>query len=245
MEQTHRYLAAIVTLLVASTALLARRSRRSSVTRPALVAVGIIVVQIGLGALTVMAGNGPPTVAAHLLTGLSLLGCTTVTATCALVPRRPTVGPRLDRRTWLTLGAAALLLASGSLIVNADAQAACPRFPLCPADGPDEPVVVHLAHRTMVALTTLALALLVVRAWTTWPRSTAVRVLGGGVVVLVTATASLGVLSALHRAPPTLQDLHLAGAASVLVSLVALATVGWLTGADVPTIEPADDHTSA
>lgn len=233
MEQLHRYLAAIVTLLVVTTAVLAVRDRsRPATTRPALTAVGIIVVQIALGALTVVAGNGPPTVALHLLTGLSLLACTSVTATCALVGRRPAVGPRLRRQTWATVTVGGLLLLSGSLIVNAGAEPACAQFPLCPVDQPASLVVFHLAHRSMVLLTTLAMALLAVRAWTSWPRPT--RAPAAAVVVLLTTTASLGVLSALHMAPPTLQDLHLAGAASVLISVAVLATTGWLTGADCP-----------
>ena len=51
MEQTHRYLAALVTVLVLATALLAWRNRsRSAAIRPALFTVAVIVVQIGLGA---------------------------------------------------------------------------------------------------------------------------------------------------------------------------------------------------
>src|SRR5665647_2490489 len=84
MEQTHRYLAAMVTVLVLTTAMLAWRNRARSVAiRPALFTVAVIVVQIGLGALTVIAGNGAPTVAAHLLAALAMLAGATITAVAA------------------------------------------------------------------------------------------------------------------------------------------------------------------
>src|SRR5664279_2068453 len=71
MEQTHRYIAAIVTILAFLTALLAFRARaqRATTVRPAVFTAGVIVVQIALGAVTVFAGNGAPTVAAHLIAG--------------------------------------------------------------------------------------------------------------------------------------------------------------------------------
>jgi heme A synthase len=52
--------------------------------------------------------------------------------------------------------------------------------------------------------------------------------------VLVVATATLGIFSALLKAPPGLQNFHLAGAGAVLATSVALAALGWLTGADSP-----------
>src|ERR1035437_3423676 len=57
MEQTHRYIAAIVTTLAFLTALLAFRARaqRATTVRPAVFTAAIIVVQIALGAVTVLA----------------------------------------------------------------------------------------------------------------------------------------------------------------------------------------------
>ena len=58
---------------------------------------------------------------------------------------------------------------------------------------------------------------------------------------LVVTTAVLGIVSALMKAPPDLQDLHLAGAAAVLATSVALAALGWLTGADSSSSGTGDD----
>ena len=237
MEQTHRYLAAVVTVLVLATALLAWRSRsRSAAIRPALFSVAVIVVQIALGALTVIAGNGAPTVAAHLLAGLALLGGVTVTAVCTLVPVRAATGRRLGRVGWAAMGAAGLLFVSGSLVVNAEAETACASFPLCPPDQPAALVALHLIHRSIAVLAGIALLTFALDAWRRWSVLRGARALAATLAALVVGTASLGIVSALLKAPPGWQDLHLAGAAAVLAVSVALATLGWLAGADSSTV---------
>jgi heme A synthase len=233
MEQTHRYLAAMVTVLVLTTAMLAWRNRsRSAAIRPALFTVAVIVVQIGLGALTVIAGNGAPTVAAHLLAALAMLAGATVTAVAALVPLSPTTGRRLGMLGWTAISAAGVLFVSGSLVVNAEAEKACASFPLCPSGQPGGMVALHLIHRTVAVLAGTALLTFAVHAWRHWSVRSGARALAGALVALVVATACLGIVSALLKAPPGWQDLHLAGAAAVLAVSMALAALGWLTGAD-------------
>ena len=254
MEQTHRYIAVVVTVLAVATALLAwRAGPRSAAVRPAMFTVGFIVVQIALGALTVIAGNGAPTVAAHLLAGVAMLGGATVTAVCALVPRRAAPGPRLGSVGWAAVGAAGVLFVSGSLVVNAEAEQACASFPFCPPDQPGALVWLHLLHRGIAVLAGIALFTFSTQAWRRWSDIRGARALAATLGGLVVATATLGIMSALLLAPPTLQDLHLAGAAAVLAASVALAALGWLTGADCladepvnePVNEPVDDRPAA
>lgn len=233
MEQTHRYIAVVVTVLAVATALLAWRVRpRNAAVLPALFTVAVIVVQIALGALTVIAGNGAPTVAAHLLAGVAMLGGATVTAVCTLVPRRATPGPRLGRVGWVAIGAAGVLFVSGSLVVNAEAERACASFPFCPSDQPGGLVWLHLLHRGIAVLAGIALLTFSTQAWRRWSVIRGARALAATLAGLVVATAALGIVSALLKAPPIMQDLHLAGAAAVLAAAGALATLGWLTGAD-------------
>lgn len=232
MEQTHRYLAALVTILVIATALAARRT---AAIRPAVFTVGTVVVQIALGAITVFAGNSAPTVAAHLIAGLALLAGATVTAVFVLVPPLPALGPRLGRLTWVAISAAAILYLSGSLVVNAEAEKACASFPFCPNDQPTHLVILHLIHRGIAVLAGIALLSFARHAYKNWWHAGLARhfrVWSLTLALLTLATATLGIISALMKAPPELQDFHLAGAAAVLVSSVALATMGWLTGAD-------------
>ena len=244
MEQTHRYIAAIVTILAFLTALLAFRARaqRATTVRPAVFTAGVIVVQIALGAVTVFAGNDAPTVAAHLIAGVAMLGGATVTAVCALVPARVTrpTGPRLGRVAWVAISAAGVLFVSGSLVVNAGAEKDCASFPLCPSGQPGDLVWPHLLHRSIAVLAGIALFTFSVHAWRRWSAAPGARALAATLGALVAATATLGIVSALLKAPPAWQDLHLAGAAAVLATSIALATLGWLTGADARVDKPGN-----
>ena len=244
MEQTHRYIAAIVTVLAFLTALLAYRARAEWATtvRPAVFTAGIIVVQIALGAVTVFAGNGAPTVAAHLIAGVAMLVGATVTTVCALVPVRTTqeTRPRLGRVGWVAIGAASVLFVSGSLIVNAEAEQACASFPLCPSGRPGNLIWPHLLHRGIAVLAGIALLTFCVHAWRHWSSIRGAHAVAATLAALVVATATLGIVSALLKAPPGWQDLHLAGAAAVLATSAALASLGWLTGADYPQARPGD-----
>jgi heme A synthase len=233
MEQTHRYLAGIVSVLVIATWFLASRMRnRISAIKPALFTVGIVLVQIILGAITVFDSNGAPTVAAHLLAGLALLAGATVTAVASFFDKGEATNPRLGSLGWSAIGAATLLYFSGSLIVNAEAEKACARFLFCPPTQPLHLVVLHLLHRSVAFFAIIILIAFAFHAWTQWSIITGARPLALLLVGFLVATGALGIFSALLKAPPDLQDLHLAGAAAVLVASVALATVGWLAGAD-------------
>jgi len=233
MEQTHRYLAGIVSILVIATWFVASRIRTHvAAIRPALFTVGIVLVQIILGAITVFDSNGAPTVAAHLLAGLALLGGATVTAVAAVMDKLPSSSPRLGSLGWSAIGSAGLLYLSGSLVVNAEAEKACASFPFCPTNQPMHLVVLHLLHRSMALLAVVALIAFAMHAWRDWSEISAARPLAGIIMGLLVATATLGIFSALLKAPADLQDLHLAGAAAVLAVAVALASVGWLAGAD-------------
>lgn len=233
MEQTHRYLAGIVSVLVILTWYLASRLRtRLAAIKPAIFTVAIVVVQVILGAITVFDSNGAPTVAAHLLAGLALLGGATVTAVATLVEKRESTEPRLGSLAWSAIGSAGLLYLSGSLVVNAEAEKACASFPFCPSSQPLHLVLLHLLHRTVALFAVIALVAFAMHAWRDWAKIPGARTLAATIIGLLVATATLGIFSALRKAPADLQDLHLAGAAAVLAVSVALATLGWLTGAD-------------
>jgi heme A synthase len=243
MEQTHRYIAAIVTTLAFLTALLAfrARTRQRTTVRPAVFTAAVIVVQIALGAVTLWAGNDAPTVAAHLIAGVAMLGGAMATAVCALVPERVTrPGPRLRRVAWVAIGAAGVLFVSGSLVVNAGAEHACASFPLCPSGQPGDLVWPHLLHRSIAVLAGVALFTFSVHAWRRWSAEPGARALAATLGALVAATATLGIISALLKAPPAWQDLHLAGAAAVLATAIALGTLGWLAGTDCRVDEPGN-----
>jgi heme A synthase len=133
-----------------------------------------------------------------------------------------------------------VLFVSGSLVVNAGAEEACASFPLCPSGAPGDLVWPHLLHRSIAVLAGIALLTFSVHAWRRWSAEPGARALAATLGTLVTATATLGIISALLKAPPAWQDLHLAGAAAVLATSIALGTLGWLTVADRCVNEPGN-----
>ena len=230
LEQSHRYLVVVVTLCALATALAAWRARRRhAVLAPAGVAVGLVVVQAGLGALTVLAKNAPWTVAVHLVVGLLFLGATTVSAAVALWgPGRSASLRALGRSGWAVLLATLATVVGGSLVVANGAGRACAGWPLCPAGAPGL-ADWQLVHRSLAVLAAVALGAFVVAHWARgslhW-RASAVVAVG-----LFAVVAGMGALSALTRAAATWQDTHLAAVGLLWVGVVASAVLSALTDA--------------
>ncbi len=221
LEQSHRYLVVVVSVVAVATALAAWRARRRhAVLAPASAAVGLVVVQAALGALTVLAKNAPWTVAVHLVVGLAFLGVTTVSAAVALWgPERPAGSVRaLGPTGWALLGATLATIVGGSLVVAHGAGGACAAWPLCPS-GSSGLADWQLVHRSLALLVGVALGVYVTARWragtTRWRASALVA---AGLFVVV---AALGAASALTRAAATWQDVHLAAVALLWVSVVA------------------------
>ncbi|MHB1525416.1 MAG: COX15/CtaA family protein [Candidatus Dormibacteria bacterium] len=235
MEQSHRYVVALVTVLVVLTALAAWRMAREhrAVVVPATAAVALIVIQIVLGAVTVFTHNAPVTVALHLLMGLLVLAVTWVTAAAVLVPWRRAPGRRLNPLAYATVACTFVLMVSGSLVVDGGATYACPSWPFCAPHGVAGPLIaIQYAHRLTVLVTSILIALLAMHAARRWRPVPGARLVADLVAVLLLAQIAAGGLVATLAAPEALQDLHLALAAAIWVMVVVLATVGWLTGAD-------------
>ena len=236
LEQSHRYVVTLVTVLVLLTAAAAWRwaRRERPVLFPALGAVVVIAIQIVLGAVTVVTHNAPVTVALHLLMGLLVLAVTWVTAVAALVALRPAEGRRLRPLGWWTLGVTFVLLLSGSLVVDGGASYACPSWPFCTSSSgvPAPLITIQYSHRLMVLVATVLLAMLAMRAARSWRPVPGARWTADLIAVLLLAQIAVGGLVATTGAPEALQDLHLALASAIWVGVVVLVTLGWLTGAD-------------
>ncbi len=235
LEQSHRYLVTLVTVMVVVTALLAWRfaRQRRPVLWPATAALVIIVIQIILGAVTVFTHNAPWTVALHLLTAMVLLGVVWVTAVFSLVGHLPAVGRRLPPLAWRAVGATFLVMISGSLVVDGGATYACPSWPACGGlPGVATPlVVVQDAHRLMVLIATVLIALFVMRAARGWRDVPGARLVADLVALLLLAQIAAGGLVATLQAPDALQDLHLALGSATWAAVVALAALGWQAAA--------------
>ena len=224
IEYGHRLAAAAVSVLVATLAAYAwwlRRGAGSGEQYPpgstAYVALGLLVVQVLLGAVTVKLSLPPWTVILHLGTAMLLLATLIVAA--KLTPgaspgnTQPPITPRSRAGSVaLALGFVTVLL--GALTANLGAASACLGFPLC--NGQLAPAGnylqhVHWTHRL------LAYTLFAYVVW--W----AVRSRRRGawyVVALVTLQVGVAAAMVLLALPPPLQAAHVAVGTAVWAALV-------------------------
>jgi heme A synthase len=217
IEYGHRLAAAAVSVLVVALALYAWRLRSllpsAALYRPrvvAYVALGLLVVQILLGAVTVKLSLPPWTVILHLGTAMLLLATLLVLAKGTGLT--PGASPGLVEIAWLVLGFVTVLF--GALTANLGAASACLGFPLC--NGAVIPAGnylqhVHWTHRV------LAYGLFAYSLW--W----AVRTKRRGawyVVALITLQVAVAAAMVLLGLPPVLQATHVAVGAAVWAGLV-------------------------
>lgn len=252
LEQSHRYVAAVVTtLIIAVFAIALRRARHDRlVFGGATAAIVLIAVQVVLGALTVFARNAGWTVALHLAGAWLVAAAVTVIAvaswrTAAGAHRRPTPLALSIPSGRFGAAAPAVLFAlsvSGMLVLHEGASNACPGWPLCPADDvPGGQVALQYLHRSLVLAATVVIVAAVIAAWRSRLASRLDRVLAGAALVLLAATAALGAIVATTGSPDWAQDLHLAIASGLWITVVAMATPARTSSLHAD-VHPADVH---
>ena len=214
IEWSHRLVAALVSALVVALALYAWRLRHEA-RRIAYTALGLLVLQVLLGAITVKLALPPWTVILHLGTAMLLLAT-------LLVAVRGSVGAQHAAPLHASLHVPLLALAFvtvllGALTANLGAAAACTGFPLC--NGEIWPsagglALVQWIHRL------LAYTLSGYVVW--WAVRSRMRG-AWGVVALVALQVAVGAATVLLGLPPGLQAVHVAVGAAVWAGVV-LAT---------------------
>jgi len=217
IEWSHRLVAALVSALVVGLAAYAWWISRnpglapgvSRVPRAPVVALGLLVLQVALGAITVKLDLPAWTVILHLGTAMLLLATLLIAAS----PPDP-LSTSWRGGTAALLSLAFITVLFGALTANLGAAAACTGFPLC--NGQIWPsagglAVVHWTHRLLAY--SLAASVLTVAVKTkkrgAW-----------GVVALVTLQVAIGAATVLLGLPPALQAAHVAVGAAVWVGLI-------------------------
>ncbi len=234
LEQFHRYVAAIVSILIValviSAWLWARKERHIIV--PALIAPVLLVIQIVLGGLTVLWKLPPEIITAHLGTALAIFA---VVITIAVMAKRPVPikeHPQKTRRfAQLAVTNALLvygLMLSGSYVVGSGASLACTGWPLCTAQP--WAIVNHLAdinmlHRIIATFVGLVLIWTIISALRRYKVAPAQAWVAVGAGVLFIAQAIVGGLIVLLDKPEFVAGLHLALATAVWGMLVVLAAM--------------------
>lgn len=253
IEMGHRYIAGILGLLILGLAVLAWRGRRDGLPMGASTALLLLVAfQGALGMWTVTLLLKPLVVTAHLIGGMSTLGLL-----CWLwlsqrpQPRMP--APSGARALVLAaLAAVALQIALGGWVSTNYAAMACTEFPTChdgqyfPAMDPAEGFVlwrgigqnyeygvlehpartaIHVVHRLWAVGVTLIVAalalLLVLRA------SGPLRALGAALGAALVLQLGIGVGIVQLHLPLGLATAHNAGAAILLLCMIATVHTVW------------------
>jgi heme A synthase len=225
IEWSHRLVAAIVSTLVvllAGSVWWVRRRTSPAPSRLATVALGLLVVQVLLGAVTVKLQLPPWTIVLHLGTAMLLLATLIATA-CQLTPgwRPQEVLSGRPGLVGLPATGAALLVfvavLAGALTANLGAASACVGFPLCNGQW----IVtgyylqyVQWAHR-LLAYTTYAYLL----AWALATRRRAAFVVLG----LATLQIAIAAVMVTQGLPRLVQAAHVAVGAALWGTVVYVA----------------------
>jgi cytochrome c oxidase assembly protein subunit 15 len=210
LEWAHRLLAgAILGPLILVIGWLAWRARGRNPRLPvyAGLLVALLLIQAGLGGVTVLDQNSPWSVALHLSTALLLFSVLWLIL-ARTAPARP--GPAsgaglLSVAVWvLALGA----MASAAITAKSGASLACASWPLCDGalipDLSDPAIRLNFSHRLLAAGTGVgALALFL-----SCRRQVALRALAALVVALILVEIGLGGLLVLWQVPLVTALLH-------------------------------------
>ena len=215
---------------------------RRWVLKACLAGVGLLLVQSVFGGLTVLFKLPDLISTTHLSLALLFLTLATVlaSATAWSVGADPlTASQAAGVRRW-GMVATVLVFAQcvvGGLVRHTDAGLACPDAPLClgqviPPLGSGL-VAIHFFHRVLGIAA--ALAVIWLATWSLRAKaSPAVRTWSGWAGVLILIQVALGFVSVLTGLAVVPVSLHTLVAASTLVALVHVTTMGWATADGAP-----------
>jgi protoheme IX farnesyltransferase len=250
IEIGHRWVAALVSLVVLAVAIVAWRRHRDepSLRTPALLALALLVVQVLLGAVTVKLALPPWVIITHLANAMVLLAVLMTVALRAGRKDGRTEG-RKDLRHpdhLLVVATTALgfvVILFGAQVANFHAGLLCQGFPLC-GNGvlpPEAPLAaLHWTHRVL-AFAFFGLAAVMVSRVSGRSDPAGRRLGRAAALVLAATVAQIGVAAAmvLNLLPPGLRVLHLLVGSLVWAALVLLVFRSARTPA-VP--EPVDSE---
>ncbi|HEX6209113.1 MAG TPA: heme o synthase, partial [Actinomycetota bacterium] len=230
IEYSHRLLASIVVILVIATAWAAWRRARGTpqVLRPAVLAIGVVLLQAGLGAVVVAEELAPLPNTLHFATAMLLVATVVTTAANAVLGRAaPGDGPRgapgMRRLLWWALGVTAGALLAGVYMRGSGSSLAFLDWPLM--DGRAIPELrteaawAAFLHRAIAALAVVLIVGIAVRARELAPRLRWLAWTAAGLVLLQSGLGAATVFTRLDALPVAG---HILGSSLTWASIVAL-----------------------
>jgi protoheme IX farnesyltransferase len=240
VEFSHRLAVALTTPAVVAAAALgwARRRDHPDEARLAVLAAGLLAVQIGLGALTVRLELPPEIVAVHL--GLALLILALEAGSSASVAVRLRARASTGARQWpvrhvLSLLAVLTALVTGVLVAAGGARFACSGWPLCSGELLPAHTLgrLHMLHRGAVLLAAAMVLLAVAEEWKhrySRPAASIAAVLAG---TLFAAQVAIGAAGVLRGFPAGVVGMHVAVGSAAWACLVISFTISSHAGREV------------
>ena len=236
IEYTHRLIASLATPLILASAVVAWWRFRSIrlIIRPMMAALGLLLIEIVLGAITVLTKTPPVIVAIHLGVALSVLAMLlTATVTAFQLSTETQTAGRLNFNTpftGLALGALIgtfVVLVSGVFVAGSGATKSCTGWPLCNGSlfPGDTLGWIQMTHRFIVALVSVLILILMVQAWRT--QRMRISVYPAAIVsgTLFFAQAFVGALNTTQGFPVFFLAMHVATAAATWAALVVLVVL--------------------
>ena len=247
IEYTHRVVAAAVVLLsmaLVATSVMAFRTNRRFI-KLSVLALGLVLVQAILGAVTVEFDLPPSVVMAHLGTAELFLATLIVLGVLILGSRRsPSAlpidhasSPRMRRLAATSAGSVFALMLVGAYTATSGAGYACTEWPRC--NGHYLPtgwnvIDIQLLHRTLALITTVIVTLLIVETLRHRRNAGLAGTLVMAVGILLPIQILIGAANIWFKLAPAVSASHLATATAIwglLVTVTALEySATWATG---------------
>jgi heme A synthase len=237
VEFSHRLLGGIVSLQIVGLSILAWADFRNDkwIFRPAILVLGVLILQVSLGGLHVL--NELPRWTGLVHTGvamavaglLAVLVAATQPALQNLRRELPDLFSKTTLATWSIVGAAAtyLLLLTGSLVTRTGSSLACPAFPNCGlADVPEQLqsyVTIQLIHRFSAFTVAFAIVLTVWFVLRFAGQKASLRIIAYSLIGLLVIQFGLGISNVLLALPMWSRVLHLGVGGSIWALMVILA----------------------
>ncbi len=240
IEYGHRTFAAVVSAVIVATAAVAWTRHRANrlITIPMVAVLPLLLLQIGLGAITVILELPPMIVLVHLTIAMILLALVIVASLTAIYdpwPNRPasprTADPSRNKAglslVYWTGAALFVLLMSGAFVRASGATWICAGFPLCNGElmFGNRLIDIHMLHRFVAILVG---SLLIFTVWRIASERNSPRRLTVAAVLVCIAIAfqiSIGIWAVSTQAPALLRGLHVAGSAGVWSAYVSFAVL--------------------
>jgi len=231
VEYSHRTLASVVSIFVIALGALAlyafRRERFTLVL--ALSSVGLLLIQIAVGGVTVLTELSPTIVTVHMGTAAALLAMVTVVLTMTVPGPQDsegTVDNNLNTLALLTAVAMYALMLLGGYVRATEATFVCGTWPLCNGEmfPGYELGIVQMIHRFAAAIVGMMVVFIFAKTWSQGQGQTLVRMLALALVVLFIAQVFAGALLMWANVSAFSRVLHVSLGMAAWGVIVALAT---------------------